>query len=122
MSLHAVPAVTSAVDLYFQALHECDVTKLDRVFDSSASLFDVTDGTFTAMPFAEWREIVANRPSPQSVGQAREDELLSLDFLSADLVVAKVRLRILDQVFEDHLSLANIDGDFRVVAKTWRDA
>ncbi|MBB2958046.1 nuclear transport factor 2 family protein [Pseudoclavibacter helvolus] len=122
MSLHSVPSAAAAIELYFEALHECDVTKLDRVFHETSSLYDVTDGVFTAMPFAEWREIVANRPSPHSVGQPRQDELISLDFLSPDLAVAKVRLRILDEVFEDHLSIARIDGAFRVVAKTWRDA
>ncbi|WP_394255665.1 nuclear transport factor 2 family protein [Pseudoclavibacter helvolus] len=122
MSLHSVPSAAAAIELYFEALHECDVTKLDRVFHETSSLYDVTDGVFTAMPFAEWREIVANRPSPHSVGQPRQDELISLDFLSPDLAVAKVRLRILDEVFEDHLSIARIDGAFRVVAKTRRDA
>ena len=122
MSLHSVPSAAAAVELYFETLHECDVTKFDRVFHESSSPSDVTDGVFTAMPVAEFRAIVANRPSPHSVGQPRQDELISLDFLSADLAVAKVRLRIHDEVFEDHLSIANIDGAFRIVAKTWRDA
>ncbi len=121
MSLASVPAAATAVELYFEALHECDLEKFDRIFHPTASLFDVTDGTFTAMPVSDYREVIRLRQSPASVGQPRDDSMISLDFLSPDMAVTKVRLRIHEHTFLDHLTLANIDGAFRIVAKTWHE-
>ena len=121
MSLESVPIAAAALELYFEALHECNLDKFDRIFHPTASLFDVTDGAFTAMPVSEYREIIRLRQSPASVGQPRDDSLISIDFLSADMAVSKVRLRIHEHTFLDHLTLANIDGAFRIVAKSWHE-
>ncbi|PPF89252.1 hypothetical protein C5C03_03955 [Clavibacter michiganensis] len=121
MSLASVPAAVAAVELYFQALHESDLDKFDRVFHPAASLFDVTDGALTAMPVGEYREVIRVRQSPASVGQPRDDTMISLDFLSPDMAVSKVRLRIHEHTFVDHLTLAKVDGAFRIVAKTWHE-
>ena len=121
ISIQSFESISQAVDLYFQALHECDLVKFDRVFHPSASLFDSTSGVFTAMPIAEYRQVIAQRRSPESAGQERDDQLISIDLLSADAGIAKVQLRIHDNVFVDHLSLVCIDGKFMIVAKVWHE-
>lgn len=121
MSIASVPAAAAAVELYFKALHECDLDKFDEIFHPTASLFDVTDGTFSAVPVKDYREVIRLRQSPASVGQPRDDEMISIDFLSPDIVVTKVRLRIHEHTFLDHLTLAKVDGAFRIVAKTWHE-
>lgn len=122
MSSAAMPDLVNAIELYFMALHECDLTKFDQVFHLSCSLFDSTDGVFTAMPIADYRAVIAQRTSPKSVGQARDDGLISVDFLSKNAAVAKVRIRIHDKVFLDHLNFLRIDGRFQISAKIWTDA
>ena len=121
MSIEKTPALLEANDLYFQALHECNLEKFDKVFHPSCSLFDTDDGALTIVPIAGYREVIAKRTSPMSVGKARDDELISADFLSADTAVTKVRLRIHDKVFIDHLNWAYSDGRFVIVAKLWHD-
>lgn len=121
LSIQSIESISQSVDLYFQALHECDLSKFDRVFHPSCSLFDSTGGVFTAMPIADYREVIAQRRSPKSAGQAREDQLIAIDLLSADAAVAKVQLRIHNNVFVDHLSLARVDGRFMIVAKVWHE-
>ena len=120
-SPHPVSDIAAVVERYFQALHECDLAKFDEVFHPSCSLFDAMDERFTAMPIADYRDVIAKRTSPASVGQRREDTLISVDLLSPDAGVAKVRLRIHDKVFADHLNLVRVDGRFRIVAKVWHD-
>ncbi len=109
----------TAVNTYFRALHACDTDLLDSVFHHDASLFDVDEGSLRVDPYPTWRGDVANRPSPASVGQARQDEVVSITWLSADSATVHVRLRILDEVFVDHLCLMRDGGGFRVVAKMW---
>ncbi|WP_018150095.1 nuclear transport factor 2 family protein [Leeia oryzae] len=121
MSIQSIHEISKAVELYFNALYECDLHKFDQVFHPSSSLFDATNDSFTAMPIADYRDIIANRRSPASISQMREDELISIDLLSQDIGVAKVRLRIHDKVFIDHLNFARIDGRFMIVAKLWHD-
>ncbi|HEX7639439.1 MAG TPA: nuclear transport factor 2 family protein [Burkholderiaceae bacterium] len=111
----------AAVELYFQALHECDLGKFDQVFHPAASLFDSLDGRVTAMPVAAYREVIAQRRPPAAAGQPREDALLALDLLSPQAAVAKVRLRIHEHVFVDHLQLMRQGERFVIVAKAWHE-
>lgn len=48
-------------------------------------------------------------------------QMIPADFLSADTSVTKVRLRIHDKVFIDHLNWAYVHGSFMMVAKLWHD-
>jgi hypothetical protein len=79
------------------------------------------DGKLTVVPIADYREVIAERVSPMSRGQRRDDALISADFLSTDIAVTKVRLRIHDKVFIDHLNWAYVNGSFVIVAKLWHD-
>jgi Putative lumazine-binding len=121
MSYASLPELAKAVDLYFQALHECDLAKFDQVFHPSCSLFDSLDGVPTVMPIADYRAVIAQRPSPCRAGQARDDSLISVDFLSETAAVAKVRIRIHQSVFIDHLNFLKIGERFQIVAKIWHD-
>lgn len=108
-----------AIDVYFRALHACDVTLLDTVFHPASSLFDVDEGAVVVDPYPVWREVVANRPSPASVGQERSDEIVHVDWLSDTAAVARVRLRVLESIFVDHLSFVDGPDGWQIVSKVW---
>jgi len=111
--------LNAAVDVYFRALHACDVTLLDSVFHPASTLFDVDEGVVTVDPYPAWREVVANRVSPASVGQDRSDEIVATDWLSDTAASVRVRLRVLDSVFVDHLSFVDGPDGWQIVAKVW---
>jgi hypothetical protein len=110
-----------ANELYFQALHECDLEKFDLIFHPSCNLFDADCGVLNVMPVAEYRAVIANRVSPMSAGKAREDAVLSADFLTPETAVTKVRLRINEKIFIDHLNWVYANGSFVIVAKIWHE-
>ena len=114
-------ALSEAVELYFQALHECNLEKFDQVFHPSCSLFDSLDEVLSVVPIADYRKVIEHRVSPASVGQPRDDEMISVDFLSDTAAVVKVRLRIHDKIFVDHLNFARSEGKFMIVAKIWHE-
>jgi hypothetical protein len=62
---------------------------------------------------------VANRPSPASVGQDRDDEIIVVDWLSDTAAMVRVRLRVLDSIFVDQLSFVDGADGWRIVAKVW---
>jgi hypothetical protein len=109
----------AAVDVYFRALYACDVSLLDAVFHPASTLFDVDEGAIVVDPFPAWREVVANRPSPKSVGQQRDEEIVSITWLSEKAASVHVQLRVLNSIFVDHLSFVNGPDGWRIVAKVW---
>ena len=109
----------NAVDTYFRALYACDVELLDSVFHPTSTLFDVDEGVVTVDPYPDWREVVAHRPSPASIGQERSDEIVNIDWLSDAAASVHVRLRVLDSIFVDHLSFVRGPDGWQIVAKVW---
>ena len=109
----------NAVDIYFRALYACDVELLDSVFHPASTLFDVDEGAIVVDPFADWREVVASRPSPKSVGQERQEEIVSITWLSEKAATVHVRLRVRGSIFVDHLSFVDGPDGWRIVAKVW---
>ena len=113
------PELEAAVDVYFRALYACDVELLDSVFHPASTLFDVDEGVVTVDPYPAWREVVANRASPASIDQARDEQIVNIDWLSPVAASVHVRLQVLDSVFVDHLSFVNGADGWQIVAKVW---
>lgn len=109
----------AAVDVYFDALYNCDVTLLDRVFHPASTLFDVDEGPVVVDPYPAWREVVANRQSPASVNQVRDEHVLDITWLSEKAAVVHVRLQVLSAIFVDVLSFVDGPDGWQIVAKVW---
>lgn len=114
--------IRSALQLYFDVMHECDLEKFDRIFHPTSSLFNAKDGVLTLRPFVKYRTEIENRVSPKSLGQPRIDSILTIDILSPEMCFAKVRVRIHEKIFVDNLNLLKIDGRWMIVAKIYHHA
>jgi len=95
------------------------VDLLNKVFHKDSSLFDVDEGALLVDPIASFRNDVANRPSPASQNQAREEEIVLIDWLSKNCATVKVRLRAHNNVFVDHLSFVKDSDGWCIVSKVW---
>lgn len=109
----------AAINTYFDAIYHCDVEMLDKVFHKDSSLFDVDEGSLLVDPIASFRNDVANRPSPASQNQKREEEVILIDWLSKDCATVKVRLRAHNNVFTDHLCFVKDADGWCIVSKVW---
>jgi len=114
-----LPDLLDAVNLYFDSLYYCDTDMLNRVFHESSSLFDADEGKLFVEPIDSFSNDVGGRTSPASVGQTREDEILSIDFLSPISATVKIRLRAHENVFIDHLGFVKTEDGWRIVSKIW---
>lgn len=108
-----------AIQTYFEAIHECDVEKLDAVFHPQSSLFDADNGEIFVEPIDSFRSDVAGRRSPQAAGQIMEAEVLMLDFLSSLSATVKIRIRAHQNVFVDHLAFVKGSQGWKIVSKVW---
>ena len=109
----------ATINTYLDVIYYCDVEKLDQVFHPSASLFDADEGKIFVDPVGEWRKDVASRPSPASANQKRDDNIVSIDWLSDISAVVKLRLQSLDNIFVDHLNFVYGEDGWKIVAKVW---
>ena len=108
-----------AISTYFEAIHECDVTKLDDVFHPQSSLFDADNGEIFVEPIDSFRADVAGRTSPDSAGQALQAEIMAIDFLSPLSATLKIRIRAHQNVFVDHLGFVKGSHGWKIVSKIW---
>ena len=109
----------AAVQVYFDALYECDTEKLNAVFHPASSLFDGDEGKIFVEPIESFSADVGGRISPASKDQAREDESLMVDWLSPLSATVKIRLRAHQNVFVDHLGFVKGPEGWKIVSKIW---
>ena len=111
--------LTRAVQRYFDLMYDSDTSRFDRVFRSSARLHGFREGEMTMWPAQTFRQMLEGRPSPQALKAPRQEEILLMDFASADQAVVKVRVRINTTVFVDYLTYHRIDGDWLITSKAY---
>ncbi|MEM9604022.1 MAG: nuclear transport factor 2 family protein [Pseudomonadota bacterium] len=109
----------TAIETYFDAIHECDTDKLNAVFHPQSSLFDGDNGTVFVESIDSFSRDVAGRASPASAGQAREAEVLMVDHLSPVSATVKIRIRAHQNVFVDHLGFVLGAEGWQIVSKIW---
>jgi putative lumazine-binding protein len=119
MPANATQELTNAVQLYLDLMYDCEVGKFDRVFASTSQLHGFRDGKMTCWPAAEYKEILAGRKSPKSLGSPREEKILLLDVASPTQALAKVSVRINDMVFIDYLSYHRIGDKWLITSKAY---
>jgi hypothetical protein len=112
-------SLTDAVQIYFDALYECNIEKLNSVFHETSSLFDVDNGKVFVEPIDSFSRDVSTRISAQSKNQVREEEILMIDYLSQKCATVKIRLRAHQNVFVDHLGFVYGENGWKIVSKIW---
>ena len=102
---------------YFDVLQNQDLELFDRVFHPQSVLYSAQNGEVVVRPFAAYREMVEGRASPQSQNSPRDDHVLMIDLLSPEMAMAKVQLRLFDNIMEDHLNVMKHEGRWMIYAK-----
>jgi len=117
--MHDHKTLLDAISTYLDAIYYCDVEKLDSVFHPAASLFDADEGKIFVDPIASFRADVASRPSPASINQTRDEQIITIDWLSALSATVKLRLQAHENIFVDHLAFVMGDEGWKIVSKVW---
>ena len=113
------PEIQALIDDYFEVIHAQDMQLFDRVFHKQCCLYSAQGGELVVRPYAVYREQVANRQSPQELGNTRRDKVLMVDQISETLALVKVQLEMFGGVMQDYLNLVYLDGKWVVMAKMY---
>ena len=112
-------AIEAAVKTYLDGLYEGDAEKLASVFHPTSSLTYEENGALTPLPRDQWLEAVRNRPSPQSRGLSRHDQVLQIDQASPTTAFVKLKCAIPPRFFTDYLCLLKIENRWQVAQKVF---
>ena len=112
-------AIEAAVATYLDGLYEGDAEKLAAVFHPTSSLTYEENGALTPLPRDQWLEAVRTRPSPQSRGLARHDQVLQIDQASPTMAFVKLKCAIPPRFFTDYLCFLKVEDKWQVAQKVF---
>jgi hypothetical protein len=108
-----------ATQTYLDGLYEGDADKLASIFLPSSALTQCHNNEIVITPRDVWLDAVRNRPSPLVRKLARADHILTIDLMSENLALVKVKCAIPPRYFTDLLSFVKLDGHWRIAQKVF---
>ena len=117
-----IHTIASAINGYFDLMYDADDNKFPEVFHDACLIHGLREGQLAAWSAAEFRDVMRNRPSPAAMKSPREQEIISIEQTVPDLAIAKVRVRIGQTGFVDHLIFHRVDGKWLVTSKAFHVA
>jgi hypothetical protein len=114
-----IQAVASAIDGYFDLMYDADDSRFVEIFHDTCLVHGMRDGKLTAWSAPQFRDVMRSRPSPAAMKSPREQEILNIEATAPDLAAARVRVRIGQTCFIDHLIFHRIDGKWLITSKAF---
>jgi hypothetical protein len=112
-------AIHAVLQNYFDGLYASDTTILRTVFHPEAIYACATGETLLRLNMEDYFAVVDQRVSPKSLGQARADRIMSIEFAGPVTALARVECTIAPKRFTDLLSLVRLDGRWQIISKVF---
>lgn len=104
---------------YFEGLYRANSQTLESLFHKDARYVNTVAGDYMNYSLLEYLSIVRLRKSPASLGQSRDDNIISIDFDGENMCFAKLSMTMLGRKYLDYLTLIFIDSDWQIVSKVF---
>jgi len=111
-------AISATIQDYFEGMHFRDAGRLRRAFHPKACLFGHLQSAFVHIPLDQWLGMVESRPVPAENGEPFDMRIVSTD-VTGQVATVKVADLYRGLRFTDYLSLVKVDGQWRIVNKTF---
>ena len=108
--------VRQAIEYYFQGHATGNGEHHKKAFHPEAKLFWIRDGQFTQRTSAEYIAGASGKPAPDE--RERKRSITMID-ITGNAAVAKVVLDYPQARFTDYMSLLKIEGEWKIVNKTF---
>ncbi len=109
-------AVRQAIEHYFRGHATGQGEHFRKVFHPEAKLFAVREGKFWQLTSEEY---IARAPGKASADEAQRKRSVESVDVSGNAAVAKVVLDYPNVKFTDYMSLLKIDGEWKIINKTF---
>ena len=111
--------IENVLRIYLDLLYKGDIGLIESVFFQEATVSSVSDGKITSINLDGFRERIAVRSSPESVGEIRHDKIIMIDISSPTTAIAKVECMILKNHYTDYLSLIKVSEKWGIISKVF---
>jgi hypothetical protein len=112
-------AVSAVLQNYFDGLYASDTAILRTVFHPEAIYACATGEPLLRLDMDTYFALVDKRPSPASLGQARADRVISIEFVGPVTALARVECTIAPKRFTDLLTFVFVHGRWQIIAKVF---
>lgn len=111
-------AIESQILAYFQGLHEGNIDLIQKVFLPAAEIFGYYEGDKVTLKLHEYLNILKRMSPPVMLDEEFDMRIDGIDQIG---LIASVRTRYLFQAlrYTEYLALMKIDGEWRIVNKTF---
>lgn len=117
--MNDLQSVETVLQTYFDGLYHCDTRLLGSAFHPRAIYATADEVPFLFRTMEEYFPVVAERQSPASRNEPRNDVIERIEFAGNNTAQARVQCSIGDRDFVDFLSLAKVDGAWKIISKVF---
>ena len=115
----SIAEIEKLITTYFDLLYKGDKDLIETVFLPEANVSSLSNGKIVQIDMDGFRKRIAERKSPESIGEMRDDKIISIDISSPTSAMAKVKCNILYNNYIDYLSLFKVSGKWRIISKVF---
>jgi hypothetical protein len=108
--------VRAVLNEYFAGHATGDGAHYKKIFHPNSKLYFIRDGKYSERTSAEYIAGASGRPAADEAKRKRT--IASID-IAGDAASAKLVLQYPDVKFTDYMSLLKVDGEWKIVAKTF---
>ena len=114
-----IKEIEKVIKTYFDLLYKGDRDLIGTVFLPEANVSSLSNGKIVKIDMDGFRKRIAERRSPESIGEIRDDKIISIDIVSPTTAMVKVKCNILHNNYIDYLSLFKVSGKWRIISKVF---
>ena len=114
-----VVEIEKVIRTYFDLLYKADNDLIETVFLPEANVSSLSNGKIVKIDMDGFRKRIAERQSPESIGEIRDDKIISIDIVSPTTAMVKVKCNILHNNYIDYLSLFKVSGKWKIISKVF---
>ena len=107
------------INTYFDLLYKGDKDLIETVFLPEANVSSLYNDKIIKIDMDGFRKRIAERKSPESIGEMRDDKIIMIDVSSPTTAMVKVKCNILHNNYIDYLSLFKVSGKWKIISKVF---
>ena len=90
-----IEEIEKVIKTYFDLLYKGDKDLIEKVFLPEANVSSLNNDKIVKIDMDGFRKRIAERKSPESIGEMRDDKIIMIDISSPTTALVKVKCNIL---------------------------
>ena len=111
--------IEKVIKTYFDLLYKGEKDLIETVFLPEANVSSLYNDKIIKIDMDGFRKRIAERKSPESIGEMRDDKIIMIDISSPTTAMVKVKCNILYNNYIDYLSLFKVSGKWKIISKVF---